>query len=157
MLYWKIWWLRTAVRGAGMPSKMSGKWWKAGKSQENVREFWNRKWAATLYLILQSVWIESKDSDDALRMCRLIWICTFCTCSKGTFLLDVAQLYLISYLQDRSSGGSADGSQVSPHSGNSTEEEAGVVKHAPHSKMTKALSTPSIPTATKAEKYRGEH
>ena len=48
-----------------------------------------------------------------------------------------------------------DESQVSPPSGDSAEEEAGILKHAPHSKMTKALSTPSIPLATKAEKYGG--
>ena len=48
-----------------------------------------------------------------------------------------------------------DESQVSPPSGNSTEEESGMLKHAPHSKMTKALSTPSIPLAMKAEKYGG--
>ena len=31
-----------------------------------------------------------------------------------------------------------------------------MLKQAHHSKMTKALSTPSIPTATKAEKFRGK-
>ena len=35
MLYWKIWWLRTAVRGAGRPLKISGKW---KKSQGKVRK-----------------------------------------------------------------------------------------------------------------------
>ena len=44
VLYWKIWWLRTAVRGLGGRQKCLG----MVKSQEKVREFWNRKWVATL-------------------------------------------------------------------------------------------------------------
>ena len=35
-LYWKIWWLRTAVRGVGRPSKMSRKWKVWEKSGESL-------------------------------------------------------------------------------------------------------------------------
>lgn len=73
--------------------------------------------------------------------------------NKARFSADIE--YLMRQQKDNHSGSSLDGSQVSPLSGSSTEEEAGMVKQAHHSKMTKALSTPSIPMAMKAEKYGG--
>ena len=37
------------------------------------------------YWIVQNVWIECKGLDDTSRMCRMIWICTLCACSKTLF------------------------------------------------------------------------
>ena len=42
--------------------------------------------------ILQIVWIKNKDPDDTLRMHRMIWIRTFCVCSKVLFSLAMAPL-----------------------------------------------------------------
>ena len=37
--------------------------------------------------IPQNVWMKSKGQDDTLSMCRMIWICTFCTCLTVLFHL----------------------------------------------------------------------
>ena len=45
--------------------------------------------------ILQYVWMESKGPNDTLCMHRMIWIFTFCTCSKTLYCL-VWPIYLVS-------------------------------------------------------------
>ena len=55
---------------------------RTAKSQ--IRAFsvlWRNHW------ILQNAWIESKDPDNTLRVCRLIWIGVFCTIEGTCFAL----------------------------------------------------------------------